>query len=522
MSEHKIAIIGSGPAGFTAAIYTARASIDTTVYMGLQPGGQLTTTTEIENFPGFVDGIDGGELMQNMQKQSERFGTTTIQDEVKNLEIEYPKSKVIFATHNPSKVERINNYIKINNLEITQSPEKLVVAETGENETENASLKAKAYWDKFQTPSFALDTGLYFDAVDESEQPGHNVQGIAGVLETDDDETRYQKMKTWYVNLANKYSKDGQNLTGYWLDVYALYDGKEFKYKSCKRPLELTNQEFQKDVHLPVASLYKVKGKYYHELSVEETEEYIQPSMKALTELLVQFQQSHNPKFYLEVAGKQEQFDAVIIASGASARYIGIPGEEKYIGKGYHSCATCDGFFYRKKEIIMVGGGDSAMEEANFLTKFASKVHLIHRSDQYRASKIMLDRAQNNPKIEFHPFKQIVGFEGEDKVEGVKIQNTQTQQISSMPIDGVFVAIGHIPNSGFSSKYLKPDKKGYLSSQNLLDTPDRTSKYLSMSQIPGLFIAGDVQDQIYRQAITAAGEGCKAAMDLERWLESRE
>jgi thioredoxin reductase (NADPH) len=306
--SQKIAIIGSGPSGLTAAIYTSRASIDTTVFLGIQPGGQLTTTTEIENFPGFVNGIMGPELMENMQKQAERFGAKTIMETVRGL------------TYDTTK------------------------------------------------PSFTLthDSG-------------------------------------------------------------------------------------------------------------------------------------------------ETTFDAVIIASGASARYLGLEGEEKYVGRGYHSCATCDGFFYRNKEIIVVGAGDSAMEEANFLTKFASKVYLVHRSENFRASKIMIDRARANPKIEWILNKSIVSLNGESKLTDVDLKDSLTGEVTNMTIDGVFVAIGHIPNTDFVKGKLSMDEAGYL-----LPT------HRTMSEIEGIFIAGDVEDTVYRQAITAAGDGCRAAMDCEKWLESKE
>jgi thioredoxin reductase (NADPH) len=319
--KQKVAIIGSGPAGLTAAIYTSRAELDTTIYTGMQPGGQLTTTTEIENFPGFPEGIMGPELMDNMQKQAERFGA------------------------------------------------KVVLAE---------------------------------------------VQGI----EVHDERTPLDEPKT---------------------------------------PIE--------------------KGEGC---------------------------------FVVKTTAGQEEFDAVIVASGASARYLGLPGEEKYVGRGYHSCATCDGFFYRGKTIAVIGGGDSAMEEANFLTKFAEKVYIIHRREEFRASKIMLERAKNNPKIEFVLNEVITDFIGEDKVEGVKLENTQTGEKRDFALDGVFVAIGHIPNSSFVQGLLGMDEAGYLKPES------RT-----MSEVEGIFIAGDIEDKVYRQAITAAGDGCRAAMDCEKWLESR-
>jgi thioredoxin reductase (NADPH) len=306
--SHKVAIIGSGPSGLTAGIYTSRASLDTTIYLGIQPGGQLTTTTEIENFPGFVNGIMGPDLMDNMQKQAERFGAKTIFESIRGLK--YDKSNSTFTlTH---------------------------------------------------------DSG-------------------------------------------------------------------------------------------------------------------------------------------------QTAYDAVIIASGASARYLGLPDEAKYVGRGYHSCATCDGFFYRNKEIIVVGAGDSAMEEANFLTKFASKVYLVHRSENFRASKIMIDRAKANPKIEWLLNKSIVSLNGDGKVSDVDLKDSLTGQITNLPIDGVFVAIGHVPNTDFVKGYLSMDEAGYL-----------LPKHRTMSEIEGIFIAGDVEDTVYRQAITAAGDGCRAAMDCEKWLESKE
>jgi len=324
MSESKkIGIIGAGPSGLTAAIYASRANLETTVFTGIQPGGQLTTTTEIENFPGAWNpetkqGMMGPDLMQIMQKQAEHFG-----------------SKIIYAS-------------------------------------------------------------------------------------------------------ADKLSYNPEEEKG---------------------------------------------------------------------------------KFIIENAEGKHFFDAVIVASGASARYLGLPGEERLIGKGYHSCATCDGFFYRGKTIAVVGGGDSAMEEANFLTKFAQKVYLIHRSDSYKASKIMLDRAKNNPKIEFLPFKQIVEMVGEDKLEHVIIQDSLTEEKSQLDVSGVFVAIGHTPNSGFAQNLLDKDASGYLIPQIKKTADERTSKYITMSNIPGIFVSGDVEDTVYRQAVTAAANGAKAAIDCERWLE---
>jgi thioredoxin reductase (NADPH) len=217
-----------------------------------------------------------------------------------------------------------------------------------------------------------------------------------------------------------------------------------------------------------------------------------------------------NQKFKVISFFGEDWFDAVIIASGASAKYLGLPNEERFIGKGYHSCATCDGAFYKDKIVAVVGGGDSAMEESNFLTRFAKKVYLIHRRDTFRASKIMLQRAQENPKIEFLLNQQVVELVGTDKLESVKLANTQTQEVSTLVLDGLFVAIGHTPNTKFLQGLLTTDDNGYL-----------IPKVRTMSEIEGIFIAGDIEDKIYRQAITAAGDGCKAAIDCIRWLEAK-
>lgn len=318
-TEHKfkIAVIGSGPAGLTAAIYTARGDIETIIYSGSQPGGQLTTTTEIENFPGFVDGIMGPELMSNMQSQAERFGA------------------------------------------------KLELAE--------------------------------------------------------------------------------------------------------------------------------------------------------VSQIIVN--QDKNKKFTVVSESGPADFDGVIIASGAKAKYLNLPGEEKWIGKGYHSCATCDGFFYKNKIIAVIGGGDSAMEEANFLTKFGSVVYIIHRNTTYKASKIMLDRARSNPKIKFIENKTVTKLQGQEFIESIQLTDTVSGEKTEMKVDGVFMAIGHQPNSEFVKNVLDMDAAGYLLNQTHIPAESRNSKYETSTKIEGIFVAGDIQDTTYRQAITAAGDGCKAAMDLEKWLE---
>jgi thioredoxin reductase (NADPH) len=213
--------------------------------------------------------------------------------------------------------------------------------------------------------------------------------------------------------------------------------------------------------------------------------------------------------FRLNVEGEWIETRTVIIASGASARWLGLPNEQRLIGHGVSSCATCDGFFYRGKKIMVIGGGDSAMEEANFLTRYASKVYLIHRRNEFRASKIMIDRAKANEKVEFvTPFavEEILAPKGH--VEGARVRNLQTKELRELAVDGVFVAIGHDPNSTVFKGKLEMDSNGYL-----------LAKHGSLTSVPGVYVAGDVQDHRYRQAVTAAGSGCMAALDAEKFLE---
>jgi thioredoxin reductase (NADPH) len=304
MRMHKVVIIGSGCAGLTAAIYAARANLSPLVLEGHEPGGQLSLTTHVENFPGFPDGILGPELIENMRKQAQKFGAE-------------------FKTGSVSEVD------------LTKRP-----------------FKIKA---------------------------GH--------------------------------------------EVYEAH--------------------------------------------------------------------------------------SLIVAAGASARLLGLKGEKELIGRGLSTCATCDGYFFRGKPIAVVGGGDSAMEEANFLSRYASKVHLIHRRNEFRASKIMIDRARANEKIEFvtpYVVEEILSPEG--LVSGVLLRHTQTGHKREVALDGVFVAIGHDPNTIIFRGKLEMDEDGYL-----------IARHGSLTGVPGVFIAGDVQDHRYRQAVTAAGSGCMAAIDAEKFLE---
>jgi thioredoxin reductase (NADPH) len=307
-SHHHLIIVGSGPAGLTAAIYAARAELAPLCIEGIAAGGQLMNTTEIENYPGFPSGLMGPELMINFREQAERFGTTFITDDVTELDL-------------------------------TATPK-----------------------------------------------------------------------------------------------------------------------------------VIKVHGTTY-------------------------------------------TADAVIVSTGATARMLGIDAEQRLLGHGVSTCATCDGYFFRDKELVVVGGGDSAMEEATFLTKFASKVTIVHRRDSYRASKIMLDRARANEKVEFVEWAQVVDVldDGTGAVTGVTLKDTRSGEESRLDCDGIFIAIGHDPTTKLFAGQLDLDENGYI----ITETPS------TRTNLDGVFACGDVQDHTYRQAITAAGSGCASALDAERWLAAQ-
>jgi len=318
MSDHReVIVLGSGPAGLTAAIYTARANLAPLVIEGEpsstsdQPGGQLMLTTDVENFPGFPDGIMGPDLMTRMREQATRFGADVVTKKARKVD-----------------------------------------------------FSARPY-------------GIWVDDADAAE-----------------------------------------------------------------------------------------------------------PDYTA---------------------------DSVIISTGAQSLMLGLENETRLVGHGVSTCATCDGFFFRDQEIAVVGGGDSALEEATFLTRFATKVTIIHRRDELRASKIMQDRAFANDKIEFLWNHQVTGIHGENKLAGITVENTLTGSTAQLDIDGLFIAIGHKPNTDLFKGQLELRENGYLTS-----APDSTA-----TNVDGVFACGDVQDDIFRQAITAAGSGCMAALEAERWLESQ-
>ena len=222
--------------------------------------------------------------------------------------------------------------------------------------------------------------------------------------------------------------------------------------------------------------------------------------------------------FKITAGGKSYQAKSVIIATGAETKWLGLANEQRLIGRGVSSCAPCDAFFFKDKKVIVVGGGDSAMEEALTLTKFATDVAIVHRRNEFRASKIMADRAKANKKISFILNSEVVDVLGKDKVEGVKIRNNLKNTISDMAIDGMFIAIGHLPQTAIFKNQIELDKQGYVKRKPQGDGP---GEFQMTTSTEGVFVAGDVHDYRYRQAVTAAGYGCQAALEAERWLESQ-
>jgi thioredoxin reductase (NADPH) len=229
--------------------------------------------------------------------------------------------------------------------------------------------------------------------------------------------------------------------------------------------------------------------------------------------------------FKVTVSGKDYFAKAVVIATGAETKWLGLANERKLIGRGISSCAPCDAFFFKDKQVIVVGGGDSAMEEALFLTKFASEVTIVHRRGEFRASKIMVDKVKKNPKIKFILESEVVDVMGEQKVEGVKIKSVKDQKVTDVAIDGIFVAIGHLPVTGIFKGQLELDEKGYIVRKVKGDhstSSEHLDAYSMTTSVDGVFVAGDVHDFHFKQAVTAAGYGCQAALEVERWLEMQD
>ena len=227
--------------------------------------------------------------------------------------------------------------------------------------------------------------------------------------------------------------------------------------------------------------------------------------------------------FKISAGNKVYQAKSVIIATGAETKWLGLASEQRFIGRGISSCAPCDAFFFKDKRVVVVGGGDSAMEEALTLTKFATTVAIVHRRDEFRASKIMINRAQKNKKISFILNSEVVDVLGKDKVSGVKIKNHKDNSVKEIAIDGIFVAIGHLPVTDLFRGQVELDEKGYVArkSQRHLGDMDSPENFKMMTSVEGVFVAGDVHDFHFRQAVTAAGYGCAAALEAERWLESK-
>ena len=216
---------------------------------------------------------------------------------------------------------------------------------------------------------------------------------------------------------------------------------------------------------------------------------------------------------HIDVGADEYTSDAVIIATGATAKWLGVPGEERLTGRGVSACATCDGFFFRDQELVVVGGGDTAMEEALFLTKFASKVHVVHRRDEFRASKIMAQRVMDHEKVDVIWNTVLKEIKGDNTVQSVTLESTESGDQTEMPVNGVFIAIGHKPNTELFTEQIDLDENGYVV---------RPTDGSTRTNVEGVFAAGDVADHTYRQAVTAAGTGCMAAIDAERWLASQE
>jgi thioredoxin reductase len=495
--EKKVAIIGSGPSGLTAGIYTSRAGLKTKLFAGMQPGGQLTTTTEVENFPCAWDpvtkqGMMGPSMMNLMTQQAQHFGTEVIYDGVSEVKINWQI---------PNKKMMEDLLQKANNENKTVVVDVLFANKEGAIFSQKRSESRKLLPNLWEVTGGHLEDGesieecIKREIVEETNLNLINIKYYLGEADSEINGTSY-RIFSFLVELdMNKEMKlEETKISDFkWVDGVTV-------------PFEILNQNrIENDT-------------YIHDI--------VKKAWKVWNGELPQFSLKG------DITEDLGSFDALIIATGASAKYLGLPNEEKWIGRGYHTCATCDGFFYKGKTLAIVGGGDSAMEEATYLAKLAQKVYLIHRSSTYRASNIMLERAKNNPKIEFLEWKKVNDFvvNENNKLGGLVIEDTKSAAKEELKVDGLFVAIGHTPNTAFLGGILSTDEAGYLIPRQrllpaLLATEQKIdawwSKYATMSEIEGIFVAGDVEDKIYRQAITASGDGCRAAIECERWLEEK-
>ena len=486
MSEiNDLVIVGSGPAGYTAAIYAARAQLKPIIYEGsVTAGGALMNTTEVENFPGFADGVMGPELMESMRKQVERFDAKIITDDIVEMKLTGDIKELTDGSGNTVKA-------------------KAVILAMGSAYKEIGLKNEKRLSGRGVSWCATCDGFFFRDQVIAVVGGGDSAMEEANFL------TKFAS-KVVLIHRRDSFraskimiERSSNNPKIEFLFNHEVVDVLgEDKVTGLKLKNTVTGEESSKDF----TGLFVAIGHLpRNELVAKQVERF---DAKIITDDIVEMKLTGDIKELTDGSGNTVKAKAVILAMGSAYKEIGLKNEKRLSGRGVSWCATCDGFFFRDQVIAVVGGGDSAMEEANFLTKFASKVVLIHRRDSFRASKIMIERASNNPKIEFLFNHEVVDVLGEDKVTGLKLKNTVTGEESSKDFTGLFVAIGHLPRSELVAKQVELNSEGYVQVEG------RSTK----TKIPGVFACGDLVDYTYRQAITAAGSGCQAALDAERFL----